>query len=50
MAQLDETTIAMAMAGVGVLATIGWYALAWYGIRTLQDVRDAVGDDSASAR
>lgn len=37
-----ETTIAVLMATLGILGTLGWYALAWYGIRTLQDVRVAI--------
>jgi len=43
MMDLNETTIAMLLAALGVLGTLGWYALAWYGIRTLQDVRRAAG-------
>lgn len=41
MIQLTETTIATAIAVLGVLGTLGWYALAWYGIRNLQEARDA---------
>lgn len=44
MVALDETTIGLTFAVVGVLATIVWYGLAFYGIRTLQDIRDAVSD------
>lgn len=43
MFELTETTIATVVAFIGVIGTLVWYALAWYGIRTLRDVRDAVG-------
>lgn len=51
MVELNETTIAMAFAVLGVIGSIIWYGLAWYGIRTLKDIRDALGtDDSVSSR
>lgn len=51
MVELDETTIGMAFAVLGVVATIIWYGLALYGIKTLKDVRDAIrGSDSESTR
>lgn len=51
MVELNETTIAMAFAVFGVVGTIIWYGLALYGIRTLQDIRDALGNgNSANSR
>lgn len=46
MIELTETTIATALAVLGVVGTIVWYALAWYGIRTLQELSDAVDQRS----
>jgi hypothetical protein len=42
MVELTETTIAMGVTVVGIVGTLIWYGLAWYGIRTLQGVHDAV--------
>lgn len=42
MIEFTETGIAMAFAFLGVVGSLIWYALAWYGIRTLQGIRDAV--------
>lgn len=42
MVDVTTSTVAMAFAVVGVVATLGWYVLAWYSIRTLQDLREAV--------
>ena len=42
MIQLDETTIAMAFAVIGVVSTAVLYGLALYGIKSLQDIRDAI--------
>lgn len=42
MIELTETTIAMTLALLGVVGTFIWYALAWYGISTLRDIREAV--------
>ncbi|QKY20676.1 hypothetical protein B4589_009900 [Halolamina sp. CBA1230] len=50
MVTLDETTIGMAFAVVGVVATLIWYGLAWYGIATLRDIRDALGSSGADGR
>lgn len=46
MPPLDENTIGLAFAIIGVVATLIWYGLAWYGIATLQDIRDAIGGDA----
>lgn len=35
----------MAFAVLGVVGTLVWYGLAWYGIRTLQDIRNAVNSE-----
>lgn len=48
MVELNETTIGLTFAVVGVVATIIWYGLALYGIRTLQDIRDALSNDSST--
>lgn len=45
MIEFTETTIAMVVAVLGVIGTLIWYALAWYGLTTLQDIRDAVTPD-----
>lgn len=42
MIELTESTIAMALASLGVVGTLVWYVLAWYGLRTLRDVREAL--------
>lgn len=42
MSELTESPIAMAFAALGVAGSLVWYGLAWYGIRTLRDVREAV--------
>jgi HAMP domain-containing protein len=42
MIELTETTMAMMLAFLGVVGTLIWYALAWYGISTLRDIRNAV--------
>ena len=42
MIELTETIVTIGVAGFGVVATIGWYVLAWYGIETLRDVYEAV--------
>lgn len=41
MTQPTETTIAMVLTAIGIVGTLGRYALAWYGIRKVQEVRDA---------
>lgn len=46
MIPLTETTIAATLAVFGVLGTLVWYALAWHGIRTLKELRDAVSHRS----
>lgn len=42
MVELNETTIAMGFAVLGIVGSIIWFALAMYGIRTLRDIRDAL--------
>lgn len=49
MVAIDETTIGLTFAVVGVLATIVWYGLAFYGIRTLQDIRGALQNGHSSS-
>lgn len=46
MIQPTETTIAVTLAVLGVVGTLVWYALAWYGIRNLQAIRDALDHES----
>jgi hypothetical protein len=48
MVAFTETEIAMAFAVLGVVGTIVWYGIAYYGIKTLRDVRDAVGNGNSS--
>lgn len=48
MVELNETTIGMAFAVLGVVATLIWYALALYGIRTLNDIRDALNNETSA--
>lgn len=49
MVELNETTLAMAFAVLGVAFTIVWLALGLYGINTLRDIRDALseGDENS---
>ena len=42
MVELNETTIAMGFAVLGVVGSIVWFVLGWYGVRTLQDIRETV--------
>lgn len=44
---LTEPTVAVVFAVLGVLGTLVWYGLAWYGISTLRDIRDAVDGESS---
>lgn len=44
MVTLDETTIAMTFAVLGVVFTIAWLVLGIYGISTLRDIRERLGD------
>ncbi|MFC5973736.1 hypothetical protein ACFPYI_20615 [Halomarina salina] len=39
----------MVLAALGVVGTVVWYALAWYGIRTLRELRDAVDQRSPNS-
>lgn len=48
MVELNETTIAMAFAVLGVVGSLVWYGLALYGIHTLRDVRDALAADRSA--
>jgi hypothetical protein len=49
MIELTETTFAMALASLGVVGTVIWYALAWYGLSTLRDIRDAVDQQPSNS-
>lgn len=42
MMELNETTVAVAFAVVGLVSTFVLYGLALYGIKSLHDIRDAV--------
>lgn len=44
--QVDETTIAMTFAVLGVLFSIAWVALGLYGIHSIRDLADAVRSDA----
>lgn len=46
MVELNETTIGMVLGILGVVSTVVWYAFTWYGIRALQDIRDALRERS----
>lgn len=39
----------MILAVFGVIGTLVWYALAWYGISTMKEIRDAVSDRSSNS-
>lgn len=41
---IDETTLAMTFALLGVAFSVVWLALAIYGIRSLRDIRDALSE------
>lgn len=47
MTELSEPTIAMAFGVVGVIGTLIWYALAWYGISIGRDLREAIGSSQS---
>jgi hypothetical protein len=42
MVTIDETTLAMAFALLGVVFSIAWVVLLLYGIDTLRGIRDAL--------
>ena len=44
MVTLDETTIAMTFAVLGVVFSIVWLILGLYGINTLRDIRNRLKD------
>lgn len=44
---VSETTIAMGFAVLGVLGSLVWYALAWYGIKSVRDLRKAIESGDA---
>jgi len=48
MVEINETTIAMAFAILGVVFSIVWIGLLLYGISSLRDIRDALGNDDAT--
>lgn len=48
MVELNETTIGMAFAVLGVVGSLIWYGLALYGIRTLKDVRDVFNNETSA--
>lgn len=51
MVALNETTIGLAFAVIGIVATFVWYGLALYGIKSLRDVKEAIGElESADGR
>lgn len=45
MVALNETTIAITFAVLGVVFSIVWLVLALYGINILRDIRDRTSDD-----
>lgn len=47
MVTIDETTIAMAFAILGMVFSIVWIGLLLYGISSLRDLRDALREDDA---
>lgn len=44
MIELNETTLGVAFAVLGLISTVVMFGLALYGIKSLQDVRDALRD------
>jgi hypothetical protein len=42
MVTINETTLAMAFAVLGVVFSVIWVALGLYGINTLRELRDAI--------
>lgn len=42
MVAINETTLAMAFAVLGVVFSVIWLALGLYGINTLRELRDAI--------
>lgn len=44
MVTINETTIAMAFAILGVVFSVVWLALGLYGINSLREIRKALGE------
>ena len=44
MVAINETTIAMACAVLGVVFSVVWLALGLYGINSLRDIRDELNE------
>ncbi|MFB6081942.1 MAG: hypothetical protein ABEJ67_03885 [Halanaeroarchaeum sp.] len=42
MVALNETTIAMAFAVIGIVGSLVWFALGVSGLRILRDIRDGL--------
>ncbi|QLH82707.1 hypothetical protein [Halosimplex pelagicum] len=49
MVALDETTLGLAFAVLGVVFSIAWLALGLYGINSLREIRSALADDETDA-
>ncbi|ELZ20597.1 hypothetical protein C475_20078 [Halosimplex carlsbadense 2-9-1] len=47
MVAIDETTLGLAFAVLGVVFSIAWLALGLYGINSLREIRSALADDDA---
>lgn len=48
MVVLNETTIAMAFAVIGVVFSVVWLALGLYGINSLRDIRDKLNEQEST--
>ena len=47
MVAIDETTLGLAFAVIGVVFSIAWLALGLYGINSLREIRSELADDDA---
>lgn len=51
MVAIDETTIGLTFAVIGVVFSVAWLALGLYGINSLREIKEALADgDSADGR
>ena len=48
MVQIDETTLALTFAVVGVLFSIAWLVLGLYGIDSLRDIRNHIAEENGN--
>jgi hypothetical protein len=50
MVAIDETTIGIAFAVLGVVFSIAWLALGLYGINSIRELRDAIREQDSNGQ